>query len=74
MKPVQNLHAPGEEHYDECFDSNLIYGDRAGDKCDWYATRTDLCGTYDTEEFKANEMCCVCGGGNPYRMNIDYES
>jgi len=43
----------------------MIYADRAGDKCDWYnGANSSWCGNYDTAYFKANEMCCGCGGGS----------
>ena len=35
-----------------------------GDKCDWYELNPGWCGNYDTETFKANEMCCTCQGGS----------
>ena len=30
--------------------------------CDWYVT-FNSCGKYDDEDFKSQEMCCMCGGG-----------
>ena len=50
-----------------CFDSNMTFADTGNDGCDWYDRGTNYmtCGTYDTLDFKANEMCCACGGGSP---------
>ena len=48
---------------DICTSTNNGFGDTAGDKCDWYAAYPDSCGNYDTESFKAKEMCCECEGG-----------
>merc|ERR1719336_1501980 len=35
--------------------------DSDGDKCSNY--RKDWCGNHDDADFKSEEMCCVCGGG-----------
>ena len=32
--------------------------------CDWYNAYPTSCGNYDTEEFIASDMCCICGGGS----------
>ena len=37
--------------------------DSAGDNCSSYADKLTWCGKWDTTEFNAMEMCCVCGGG-----------
>ena len=39
--------------------------DSYGDTCDWYDSKINntFCGKFDTDEFEAEEMCCVCGGG-----------
>ena len=58
----------------ECYDSNLGYGDVGGDQCDWYEGFNSVyCGNYDTETFRANEMCCSCGGGSttPVRFTME---
>lgn len=47
-----------------CWDTNNGEGDVTGDKCDWYERNPGWCGNYDTETFKANEMCCSCSGGS----------
>ena len=47
-----------------CWDTNNGAGDITGDKCDWYGRNPGWCGDYDTEAFKANEMCCTCQGGS----------
>lgn len=39
--------------------------DSYGDTCEsWYNFYPQDCGEYDDEDFKANEACCACGGGN----------
>lgn len=36
--------------------------------CEWYTTKGDEhgkdCGLHDDDDFKANKMCCRCGGGS----------
>ena len=49
-----------EEWYIGCWDSTNGAVDSAGDSCAWYADFPDYCGDYDTFEFFANQMCCVC--------------
>ena len=35
--------------------------DSYGDTCtDWYNTRPETCGDYDTEDFTAAISCCMC--------------
>ena len=48
---------------DICTDTDGVNADLAGDKCNWYAEYPDSCGLYDTMDFSADGMCCVCGGG-----------
>ena len=48
----------------ECADTNNGFGDVGGDQCDWYERNPGNCGSYDTLDFVANEMCCTCGGGS----------
>ena len=45
-----------------CVDTAGDLEDAYGDGCDWYISGSG-CGNYDTDEFKAEEMCCGCGGG-----------
>ena len=47
-----------------CWDTNNGAGDITNDGCDWYERNPGYCGNYDTESFKAQEMCCTCGGGS----------
>ena len=47
-----------------CWDTNNGAGDITGDGCDWYERNPGYCGSYDTELFSANEMCCTCSGGS----------
>ena len=37
--------------------------DSTNDDCWWYDSNPNSCGQYDTETFKAHNMCCSCGGG-----------
>jgi len=47
-----------------CANSNNGATDQYGDDCSWYDANPTGCGTeWDTADFRANEMCCVCGGG-----------
>ena len=43
------------------------YKDSQGKTCSEYYTdqNTHKCGSYDTVDFKAEEMCVSCGGGMP---------
>jgi hypothetical protein len=51
----------------ECSSTDRSAADSGGDNCSWYTSdRTGYCGSYDTEEFFANSMCCECGGGVTY--------
>jgi len=49
-----------------CQDTDNGAKDSYGDGCKWYTEfdwdKTE-CGKHDTAEFKANNMCCHCGGG-----------
>ena len=47
----------------------MTYGfelDSYGDDCEWYDSKINqtFCGRFDTEGFRAREMCCACGGGS----------
>ena len=48
-----------------CQNSDFDVVDSYGDSCSWYNSekKATMCGSFDTETFKANEMCCGCGGG-----------
>ena len=54
--------------YATCEDTNFLtvdgvlmeVGDSGGDGCEWYENAPAACGAYDTEDFRAQEMCCVC--------------
>ena len=39
--------------------------DSSGDPCTWYDDVNNQwqCGYHDDDNFRANEMCCACGGG-----------
>jgi hypothetical protein len=44
--------------------NDLSSADSYGDDCNSYTAETvSWCGNYDTEDFHAMGMCCVCGGG-----------
>jgi hypothetical protein len=47
----------------QCVDTNNGATDRFDDDCAAYEDWPLFCGSFDTEDFKAEEMCCVCGGG-----------
>ena len=53
------------------FDFNLET-DADGNRCNYYASNTGLCGTRDTPQFHANSMCCACGGGSSSQC-LDYD-
>ena len=46
-----------------CHNMSWGYTDQTGDDCAWYESYPDTCGSYDTDNFFAERMCCVCGGG-----------
>jgi len=57
-----------------CDDTAGDLVDKDGDGCEWYndpSRNVDGtgCGKYDTDDFKADEVCCGCGGGD--RPNDD---
>ena len=44
---------------------DLSVSDSYGDTCEsWYNNYPYSCGNYDTDQFKAGEACCACGGGS----------
>lgn len=50
-----------EEFYPEgCENTEGGATDEWGDGCGWYNFDPMSCGDYDTDEFNANEMCCMC--------------
>ena len=52
----------------ECSDTNNEKTGSNGKGCSKYEVSD--CGTHDDDDFKSNEMCCVCGGGrNGNEMN-----
>lgn len=62
-----------------CVNTDFTVNDAAGDGCDWYADRPDSCGNYDSDTFRASEMCCGCNGGSTdllsdpqWNINLDY--
>lgn len=48
-----------------CEDTANGATDSWGDDCAWYDDHPTGCGQYDDDDFTANDMCCVCGGGRP---------
>ena len=48
---------------DGCVDSANGKTDRDGDGCTYYDANLEECGYYDDDDFKANDLCCSCGGG-----------
>lgn len=53
-----------------CQDTDWYHKDTYGDGCSWYDNNVASCGVYDTENFKAWEQCCGCGGGDYYWNNL----
>jgi hypothetical protein len=49
-----------DEWYEGCFDTNNGALDSGGDDCTWYEDHNEYCGYYDSPDFVANHMCCVC--------------
>ena len=37
--------------------------DSDGFDCSWYTDYPGTCGSYDTQDFVANDACCACNGG-----------
>ena len=54
----------------QCWEGNMSFLDSGNDGCEWYALGTNYqrCGNYDTEDFKARQMCCACGGGDDFAV------
>lgn len=46
-----------------CEDSAGYAKDVDGFGCGWYNSNPQDCGHYDDSDFRANDMCCGCGGG-----------
>ena len=60
-----------------CEDEDNGIVDSFGDGCDYYydEKQATFCGAFDTETFKANEMCCGCGGGfNPLTDGVVFSA
>ena len=59
----------------ECYNADTLFRDTGGDSCEWYAESDNwlTCGDYDTDDFKAHDMCCACGGGSsmPVRFTVE---
>jgi hypothetical protein len=55
-----------ESYYkDEICQNDDSIGDIEGYTCsDGYDAYIEECGNWDTEDFKAANFCCVCGGGS----------
>lgn len=51
---------PVEETSGECVNDESVV-DSYGDTCtDWYNSRPETCGDYDTDTFVAADACCMC--------------
>jgi len=62
--PIPDATAPeavdNEDTSAVCVNDDSV-GDSYGDTCtDWYLSRPETCGDYDTDEFTAATMCCIC--------------
>ena len=54
---------------DDCTNTNFSddgarLTDNWGDGCREYALQPSWCGNYNNVNFKSDEMCCACGGGD----------
>ena len=50
---------------DVCKDTANGATDKEDGDCDWYLRHSDhrdQCGNLDDDDFKANDVCCACGG------------
>ena len=49
----------------DCYDWDVLdyEVDSWGDGCEWYYDSEGSCGSFDTDDFSAAELCCACGGG-----------
>ena len=45
-----------------CRDNDVIKKDIDGDACSAYTSPVG-CGKYDDDDFKSNDICCICGAG-----------
>jgi hypothetical protein len=52
-----------DDGHANCDNKNFGATDTTGDDCSWYDNYPGTCGSYDTADFHANEMCCACSGG-----------
>ena len=43
--------------------NDLSETDAYGDDCTWYDSNAGSCGSYDSDNFEASDLCCACGGG-----------
>ena len=55
--------------YDFCMSNEVA--DAYGNYCSSYWGEPFWCGQYDTAEFRSNEMCCACDGGEQVDANGD---
>jgi len=49
-----------EEKVQDCMDTDRGEKDSDGNGCSWYVDNPDKCAKFDTNAFKAFEMCCAC--------------
>ena len=53
--------------YDTCIDLDIVstpaLTDGYGNTCEFYYAATAECGLMDTDDFKAESLCCACQGG-----------
>ena len=59
-----------------CINKDHGVFDRYGDNCSWYnelhvSRLPYACGTYDDDDFTANNMCCACKG--VYMISINWK-
>jgi len=63
-----------DPRYPFCDNTNNGFTDDAGDGCRYYVFNLSECGEWDNDNFKANEVCCACGGGEQFDYDAFHES
>jgi len=50
--------------YQSCYSTDVGLKDPFDDGCDTYQRNPNFCGLYDDVDFRSDDFCCTCGGGN----------
>ena len=56
-----------------CHDTNEQATDLDNFGCAYYNTNPGTCGEYDDDDFRSNDMCCACGGGENRGVEGDFD-